>query len=78
MTKQAKSKDKFTEPIDSSSYKRLKITLDDKPEAQLSEHFRKTSEFIHTARYVDKGNILAWVEITFYINSSHLSSITLF
>ena len=46
---------KFTESVDSEKYKRYRVILEDKPESELSKHFRSTSGFIHESLYGENG-----------------------
>jgi len=49
---------KFTESVGSEKYKRYRVILEDKPDSELSKHFRSTSGFIHESLYGENGTVL--------------------
>ena len=54
---------KFTESVDSEKYKRYRVILEDKPESELSKHFRSTSGFIHESLYAQNGTGLGYYDL---------------
>ena len=54
---------KFTESVDSEKYKRHRVILEDKPESELSKHFRTTSGYIHESLYRENGTGLGYYDL---------------